>query len=397
MPTPAPGRPATLCVLLCLLLSACSSGGSRPSEETSATAAASRSPAPTTAATGPEAQVAAALAGLDRRGQVAQLFVAGVPLDDLGSGEELVRGGVGGIFLAGRSTAAVADLAATTGRWQSGAPGPRLWVAADQEGGDVQALQGPGFDRLPPAVDQGDLPPDQLAALAAGIGASLRGAGVNLDLAPVVDVVPVDTEAANPPIGAFGRHYGNTAAEVTAAAGTIVDGLAAADVTATLKHFPGLGRVQANTDTAVEVVDQQTGADDEQVAAFRALTRSPAAPFVMPSSAIYPRLDPAQPAAFSPAVITGLLRGQLGFAGVVISDDLGNAAAVQHVSAGERAVRFLAAGGTLVLTVDPTIVPEMIDAVLERSAADPAFAAVVDDAVHTALLAKADAGLLPPA
>ena len=79
----------------------------------------------------------------------------------------------------------------------------------------------------------------------------------------------------------------------------------------------------------------------------------------------------------------------------MISDDLGNARAVQDLPPGERAVRFLAAGGTLVLTVEPAIVPEMIDAVLQRSQADPAFAATLDDAVRTALLAKERAGLLP--
>jgi hypothetical protein len=67
---------------------------------------------------------------------------------------------------------------------------------------------------------------------------------------------------------------------------------------------------------------------------------------------------------------------------------------VRDVAPGERAVRFLAAGGTLVLTVEPAIVPEMIDAVLARSDTDPGFAATVDDAVRTALLAKDRAGLL---
>jgi beta-glucosidase-like glycosyl hydrolase len=116
---------------------------------------------------------------------------------------------------------------------------------------------------------------------------------------------------------------------------------------------------------------------------------------VMMSSATYTQLDPTAPAAFSAVVLTDLLRRQLGFDGVVISDDVGNARAVAGVPAGERAVRFLAAGGTLVLTVDDTVVPEMIDAVLARSDADPAFARQVDAAVHTALLAKAEAGLLP--
>jgi beta-glucosidase-like glycosyl hydrolase len=114
----------------------------------------------------------------------------------------------------------------------------------------------------------------------------------------------------------------------------------------------------------------------------------------MASSATYAQIDPAEQATFSPAVLTGLLRGRLGFDGVIVTDDVGNAEAVRDVDAGERAVRFLEAGGTMVLSVEPAIVPEMVDAVLERSAADPAFAATVDDAVSTALTAKARAGLL---
>ena len=165
-------------------------------------------------------------------------------------------------------------------------------------------------------------------------------------------------------------------------------------VTATVKHLPGLGRVEGNTDDAHRVTDTVTTGDDEQVAAFGTLAGSGAAPFVMTSSATYTLIDPTAPAAFSPVVVTDLLRGQLGFTGVVISDDLGSAAAVQDVRPGDRAVRFLAAGGTLVLTVTPAVLPAMIDAVLARAEADPAFSAQVDAAVRTALLAKAARGLL---
>jgi beta-glucosidase-like glycosyl hydrolase len=384
-----------LAALGCLLLGlgACSSGSS--AKPIPSTPPATSSSATSSAPSATPDPVATTLAGMDRRAQVAQLFLAGVRLEDLSAGDELVADGVGGIFMAGRSAAAATDLAATVDDWQSAAPGPGLWVAVDQEGGSVQSLRGPGFEMLPSALDQGALPPDQLAGLADRLGASLDDAGVNLDLAPVVDVVPAGTESANPPIGAFDRQYGSTAAAVEAAAGTIVDGLAAHGVTATLKHFPGLGRVQGNTDTSAVVVDDTTTADDEQVAAFGDLARSPAAPFVMASSATYTLLDPTTPAAFSSAVLTGLLRERLGFDGVVVSDDVGAARAVEGLPPGERAVRFLGAGGTMVLTVDATIVPEMIDAVLARAAADPTFAAQVDAAVRTALEAKQRAGLLP--
>jgi beta-N-acetylhexosaminidase len=117
----------------------------------------------------------------------------------------------------------------------------------------------------------------------------------------------------------------------------------------------------------------------------------------MVSSAVYARIDAANPAVFSPAVLGPVLRKRLGFQGVIISDDMGMAAAVAAISPANRAVRFFAAGGTLLLTVRPAIVPEMVDAVLMRSAADPAFAKQVDAAVRTALLAKARAGLLPAA
>lgn len=394
---------AAVAVLPLLVLAGCGGSEPRPAGGTTSSTSTGPSSDPTPppdpeaeAAAAREAQVDAALAGLDRRRQIAQLFVVGVPATDPSADAvELLRdAGVGGVFLRGRSTLAATDLAAATSRWTGLTPGIRPWVAADQEGGNVQTLSGPGFGPLPRAVDQGALPPDQLAGLADGLGASLASAGINLDLAPVVDVVPAGTERSNRPIGYYGRQYGSTAAAVVPAAGAVVDGLAAHGVTATIKHFPGLGRVEGNTDDSSGVTDTVTTRDDEQVAAFGTLAASPAAPFVMTSSATYALLDPSAPAAFSPVVVSDLLRGQLGFDGVVISDDLGDARAVQDLPPGERAVRFLAAGGTLVLTVTPAVLPAMIDAVVARDSADPAFADQVDAAVRTALLAKAERGLL---
>jgi len=370
-------------------------GSPSPASPTTAAPVPEGSPAAPPAAPDPEAQVDAALAGLDRRARIAQLFVVGVPADAPHRAVELVEQGVGGAFLAGRPPAAAAELAGLTAGWQERSSGPDLWIAVDQEGGSVQSLKGAGFDRLPPATAQGDLPPDQLAQLAGALGQQLAAAGVNLDLAPVVDVVPAGTESSNGPIGAYDRQYGSTAAEVVPAATAVVDGLAGAGVTSTLKHFPGLGRVHGNTDDTVDVVDPETAPGDEQLSAFAStLSGTAAHPMVMMSSATYPRIDPANRAVFSPVVIGDLLRGRLGFSGPVISDDLGAATAVAHVPVGERAVRFLSAGGTLVLTIDPDTFPAMLDAALARDASDPAFAAVVDAAVRTALLAKARAGLL---
>ena len=383
---------ATLGSLLCLLPAACAqpTAGTGTAPGTSSAAASS--------APSPEADpVEAALAGLDRREQVAQLIVVGVALTDLSPADDFVADGMGGVFLQGRSSVPADELAAETARWTESAPGPRPWIGVDQEGGAVQTLSGPGFADLPPAADQGRMPAEELTALADGMGAALSRAGINLNLAPVVDVVPEGTEDANAPIGAWGRQYGSTAEAVVTAAGTIADGLAAHGITPTLKHFPGLGRVQENPDQARNVTDDVTTRDDEQVAAFGTLAGSAAEPFVMMSSATYPRIDPSAPAAFSPVVVTDLLRGQLGFDGVVISDDIGAAQAVQDIAAEERAIRFLEAGGTLMLTMDAGLVTEMIDAIVARAESDPGFSATVDSAVRTALTAKARAGLLPDA
>ncbi|WP_104525870.1 glycoside hydrolase family 3 N-terminal domain-containing protein [Blastococcus atacamensis] len=372
-------------------VSATASAASEPSSPAETTAPASSSAAPST----PQDRIGAVLQELDRREQVAQLFVAGVPLDDLDSGRDVVRDGVGGVFLHGRTTASAEDLAAHTSEWQEAAPGPGLWVAADQEGGLVQTFKGPDFELLPTALEQGRLPDAELRALGERMGAAMSAAGLNVNLAPVADVVPAGSEEGNEPIGAVDRQYGSTGADVAADVAAIADGLAAHGVVPTLKHFPGLGRVQGNTDTRASVVDPGVGAADEQVTTYSdALARTSAEPFVMMSSAVYPLIDPENQAAFSRPVVTGLLREGLGFDGVVISDDLANADAVEGVPPGERAVRFLEAGGTLVLTVDGGPVPEMIDAVVARAEQDPAFAELVDGAVRTTLAAKDRAGLL---
>jgi len=115
---------------------------------------------------------------------------------------------------------------------------------------------------------------------------------------------------------------------------------------------------------------------------------------VMMSSASYPQLDPDEPAAFSAPIIGGLLRDRLGFDGIVISDDLGNAVAVSGRPAGQRAVDFLAAGGDLVLTVNVADAGPMTAAVVQRAQGDPAFASRLDEAALRVLRSKQEAGLL---
>ena len=114
----------------------------------------------------------------------------------------------------------------------------------------------------------------------------------------------------------------------------------------------------------------------------------------MMSTAVYARLDPGTPAAFSRPIVSGLLRGTLGFRGVVVSDDVGHAKQVAAYSPGERAVRFVSAGGDLVLTVVATQADAMVSALVARAKADPDFRKLVDAAALRVLQAKQARGLL---
>jgi beta-N-acetylhexosaminidase len=166
-------------------------------------------------------------------------------------------------------------------------------------------------------------------------------------------------------------------------------------VLATAKHFPGLGRVRGNTDTTSGVTDYVTTTTDQYLAPFgQAVTAG--IPLVMMSTAIYARIDPNSPAAFSSTIVTGLLRQRLGFSGVIISDDLGAAAQVAATPVGQRAVDFVAAGGDLVLTVVASQASTMTAALLGRASSDPAFRAQIDAAALRVLRLKQSVGLLAP-
>ncbi len=300
---------------------------------------------------------------------------------------------VGAVILDGTSHAGLQATRQVTAQLQALAPARvHLFVSTDQEGGLVQRLQGPGFSAIPSGVEQGTVDPAALRAAAAGWGRELRAAGVNVDLAPVLDTVPADF-GSNPPIGDLERQYGDNPATVTSHGVAFARGLLDAGIAPTVKHFPGLGRTRGNTDTTSGVSDDVTTTTDPYLAPFAAAVRA-GVPFVMVGTAIYTRIDPSVPAVFSPKIVTDLLRGRLGFRGIVITDDVGIATQVSGSSVGRRAVAFLAAGGTMVLTVDATQTGEMTAAVLARAQRDPAFRRQIDAAALLVLRTKAARGLL---
>ena len=363
------------------------------SESPSPSPSFSPTPTPTPTPTPSADCVTRTLGRLSLAEQAGQLLMVGIGVDaPSGLGDSVRRYNLGGVFLHGRTTRGAAGLRNDIAALQKRATVPLL-VSLDQEGGNVQTLKGPDFPPLPTAQKLGAEPAATIRATTQDSARRLAGIGVSIDLAPVADTVPASLGEGNPPIGFWHRQFGSDPARVAADMRTVVPAGQGAGVLTTLKHFPGLGRVRANTDTSTKAVDATTTVNDPYLEPFRAGIQSGSAA-VMMSSASYPKLDDDAIAAFSEPIVTGLLRGRLGFRGLIMSDDLGAAVAVSGVPVGERAVRFVAAGGDEVLTIRPPDAAPMADALIDRAGHDAAFRARVTDAARHVLEAKDRAGLL---
>ncbi len=382
-----------------------SAGSSSPSAKPKAPepAASSAAPSPTAAASASPSATATAtaadgpLAGWSLEEKVGQLMMVGVDAQapKQSSNEAVDTHHVGNIFIAGRTTAGsqatqkvISSFTSKVGPGTTHAT-PML-VATDQEGGEVQVLAGSGFSDIPSALDQSAQPRDQLVASARTWGKELADVGVNMNLAPVADLVDIARPASNEPIGRWGREYGHDAATVSSQAGAFAEGMQASKVIPTYKHFPGLGRVKDNTDTSAGVVDSTTTRSaDTAVSVIFGAAIAAGAPVIMVSSATYSLIDPSAPAVFSSTIVTDMLRTQMGFSGVVITDDVSAAVQVQDVSAGDRAVRAIRAGCDLVLaSADPTVAADMVKALIATARSDPAFAARVDESATRVLNLK---------
>ncbi len=332
--------------------------------------------------------------------RVGQLFLVGIAADPgLEVAQAVAAYHFGSLMFGTTSTASLAEVWQVTRADQSLASSRataqvRFFIAVNQEGGEVQQLRGPGFSAIPSALAQGELASHALQRQAAAWGRELRSAGVNLDLAPVMDVVPPGTASQNQPIGMLQREFGDYPGTVAAHGVAFIRAMRQAGVATSAKHFPGLGRVRGNTDFTAGVVDTITVPDDPLLQSFQAAIDA-GVPFVMVALASYPRIDPRHLAAFSPRVMGAMLRQQMRFRGVIVSDDLGAAAAVAGMRPAARAIGFLAAGGDMVTSESLAAAAAMDPAILRRAADDPAFRSRVDSAVMRVLAAKQAYGLLP--
>jgi beta-N-acetylhexosaminidase len=288
--------------------------------------------------------------GPDIRDPIGQLFM----VDFTGptpSGEierQILDQGIGGVILFDKNIVAPRQIASLTNALQEIAAAgghPPLVVGADQEGGPVVRLR-TGATHFPSATAFGAARSEALAASAAGITArELRAVGIHMNMAPDLDV---NSNPANPVIGV--RSYGGDPGLVTRLGTAALRAMQASGVAAAVKHFPGHGDTAVDSHVGLPVVAKtRRQLDAMELAPFRAAIRAGAAA-VLTAHVVYPALDPDRPATLSARII-GLLRQELGFTGVIVTDSMAMRAITDRYPPGEAAVEAILAGVDLILAL----------------------------------------------
>ncbi|MBT8496201.1 MAG: beta-N-acetylhexosaminidase [Deltaproteobacteria bacterium] len=263
--------------------------------------------------------------------------------------------------------------------------GAPLAISVDQEGGRVARIREPATVWPPMlAMDNADAALAESTGLA--MGEELAAMGFDIDFAPVLDV---HTNPDNPVIG--DRSFSTRAEGVAELALAFADGLARAGIIGCGKHFPGHG----DTDTDSHLALPRLSHDLERLRRVELVPFAAAArrglPMLMSAHVVFEAIDPTVPATLSRKVLGELLRGELGFEGVVVSDDLDMKAIADHYGVGEAAVRAIDAGcDALLLCKDRGHQLEAHAALIDRARADGAFAARVADSARRVRSVKAD-------
>ncbi len=264
--------------------------------------------------------------------------------------ELLTESPPGGLLLLGRNVTGAAQLGSlTTALQEAAAVGGSqvgLFIAVDQEGGSVQRVRD-GVPAMPSARSLGtDSSPAEAAGLAAETAAGLLALGVNVNLAPVADVV------SDPESFLYSRTYGGDPTVVAAFVEAVTNAYVQKGLIAVPKHFPGHGSAPGDTH-GEPVISEVTQADfaTTHLPPFKAALTA-GAECIMMSHVVATAYDPERPASLSPQVVNGLLRKGLGFSGVVVADDLEMAAALldNMDDPGEAAVLALLAGCDLLIS-----------------------------------------------
>lgn len=283
--------------------------------------------------------------------------------------DALAETGLGGVILfdrdqltgGHRNVLTPAQVATLVGDIRDAAGRRPLIVSVDQEGGLVTRLS-PAFG-FPPLASEADIGRGSAAnarTWARTMAKTLESAGVNLNFAPVVDL---DVNPKSPAIGALDRSFSADPKVVVRMATLEIEALRASGVRSTLKHFPGIGSSTTNTDFGVADVTKTWRRTELEP--FRQLIAAGTADLIMAGHVVNGQLDEKHPASLSRATVTQLLRGELGWSGVVVTDDLQAAAITKAFGRDEAILLALEAGNDLLLfanqqVYDKTVVDRVV-------------------------------------
>ena len=334
----------------------------------------------TTTTAPPPCTAAGAIAEWPLRRRIAQLLVAPLPESDPARAAALV--GLfqpGGVFLAHATSATDGTLQQVLA---GVGPVPAL-VAVDEEGGRVQRLD-EEVGAIPSARQMAaSMNARQVRRLGARVGRSLAAIGVNTDLAPVVDV---SRQADDEVIG--DRSFSSDAAVVTTYAGAFAEGLRSAGVLPVLKHFPGHGRASGDSHQGPVVTPPIAELLRSDVRPYETLLREQPVAVMMGHLDVPGLTEPGRPSSLSPAAVS-LLRDDLGFDGLVMTDDLGGMRAVaSRFDLPEAAVLALAAGVDMVLWNTADRLPELVTGIENAVAGGSLPESRINESVERVLDAK---------
>jgi beta-N-acetylhexosaminidase len=329
--------------------------------------------------------------------KIGQLFLIGFQGDSINASHPIVadiqQRNLGGVilfdrFLAGQNPAqernnikSSAQVKALTAALQGFARTPLL-IAVDQEGGKVRRLKPElGFPATATAAELGQKNDTTLTTIHAATTAdTLQTLGINLNLAPVVDL---NAYPENPVIGRLDRSFSVQPGRVTEHASTWIEAHKQRGIISCLKHFPGHG--SSRTDSHLGFTDISETWTEAELTPYRELIGSGTAEVIMTGHLFHKGLDPIHPATLSPMIINNLLRRQLNFTGVVVSDDLQMKAITNLYGLEEAACLALAAGVDLLiignnLEYDPDILTRVIPAIRQAVARGAITEELIDNA-----------------
>ncbi len=293
----------------------------------------------------PEEKVDKLVANMSDADKVGQLLMIGIHGKTLNDDAKFMLNEyrVGGIILFDRNMESkdqVKTLIADINKAGKSAGLTPLFLGIDQEGGAVARMEDQ-LIKVPPAEELGKAPIEQAASLAKQSGAELKDLGFNINFAPVADLGLT-----------YGRSYSTNPDEVVRYAGAVGKAYDEAGLWYSYKHFPGIGKtdVDLHADTSIVPVSRETLlSEDTKVFVDLIKQSKPNTYTIMVSHAMYPQIDSDYPASLSKAIITDWLRKDIGYNGVVVTDDMDMGALAKHYTFGDMAVQSILAGSDILL------------------------------------------------